>query len=71
MKIILTNHVRERMRERGISEKEIMECVQYPDEIFKESERICRFQKVFPYGILKVVGEIKGGYFVVVTAYPL
>ena len=71
MKIILTNHVRKRMQERGVLEKEIMECVHYPDKIFRESERIYRCQKVFPYGILRVVGEIKGDYFVVITAYPL
>ena len=71
MKIIFTNHARERMQERGISEKEVVECVHHPDKIVKEHGQICRFQKRLSYGILQVVAEQKRNYFVVITVYPL
>jgi len=36
MYIRLTKHALERLRERGISFKEIMECVRNPDKLFKD-----------------------------------
>ena len=71
MKIIFTHHARERMQERGISEKEVIECIRQPDKVLKNDTQICYFQKRFSYGILQVVGEQKRNHFVVITAYPL
>ena len=71
MKIIFTKHARERMKERDVFEKEVIECTKHPDKIVKEHGSIYRFQKRFSYGILQVVGEQKRNYCVVITAYPL
>lgn len=71
MKIVLTTHARVRMKERGISQREIEECVLHPEKIHKEGERIRRFQKSFAHGMIEVVAEMKGNYFVIITVYPL
>lgn len=73
MKIIFTNHARQRMRERNISEKEITECVLRADRIVKDGVQmqIFRFQKLVPYGTLEVVGKYKKAYLIVITTYPL
>ena len=71
MKIIFTNHARERMQERGISEKEVVECIHHSDNVLKDDTHVCRFQRRFSHGILQVVAEQKRNYFVVITVYPL
>ncbi len=47
MKIVFTNHARERMRERGILEKNVIECVHHSDRILKYSVKINRSKIVF------------------------
>lgn len=69
MKIILTTHARKRMQERSISRKEIEDCIRNPFRISMETERVRRFQKLFPHGTLEVVAELKGNYFVIITLY--
>ena len=71
MKVIITTHARVRMKERGISQREIEECVFRPEKTHKESESIRRFQKSFAYGTIEVVAEIRSHHFIVITTYPL
>lgn len=71
MKIIFTNHARERMQERGILESEVIECIRYADKVLKDATHISRFQKLSSRGTLEVVGKHKGAYLIVITVYPL
>ena len=72
MKIIFTNHARERMQERGILESEVIECIRSADKILKkDAMNISRFQKLFSCSTLEVVGKHKGAYLIVITVYPL
>ena len=71
MKIILTVHAKVRMRERGVSHKDIEVCVMRPARVAMETDRIRRFQKSFAYGTIEVVAEIRGNRCIVITVYPL
>lgn len=71
MRIIFTKHARERMQERDISEEEIMECIQYPTKVLKESKEIFRFQKSSADGTIEVIAGIKKSHLIVITVYPL
>ena len=71
MRIIFTNHARQRMQERGISESEVVESIQYPANILRENGGIQHFQKSFTYGTIEVVVGVKKNHFIVITVYPL
>lgn len=71
MSIIFTRHAKERMLERGISKKEIEQCIMFPTKVSMESQKIRHFYRSFQYANLEVVVELKGNHYIVVTVYQL
>jgi len=69
MKIVLTQHVKEQMEERGISEDEVINTVKYPENTRKIDE-LYYAQKKTLQGVIEVVYE-KQSYIKVITVYPL
>ena len=69
MKIVLTQHVKEQMEERGISEDEVINTVKYPENTRKIDE-LYYAKKKTSQGTIEVVYE-KQSYIKVITVYPL
>lgn len=71
MSVFFTKHAKERMLERGISPKDIKDCINNPNRISMETDHTKRFQKEFSHVTIEVVAELKNNHFVVITVYPL
>lgn len=69
MKIVLTQHVKEQMEERGISEDEVINTVKYPESTQKIDDLYYARKKTI-HGTIEVVYE-KQNYIKVITVYPL
>lgn len=69
MEIIFTEHVKEGMRKRNITEEEIISAVKYPDITFKR-ERKYFVAKNIGRTIIQVVYE-KDKYIKIITVYYL
>lgn len=69
MKIVLTQHVKEQMEERGISEDEVINTVKYSESIQKIDDLYYARKKTIQ-GTIEVVYE-KQNYIKVITVYPL
>jgi len=69
MKIVLTQHVKEQMVERGISEDEVISAVKYPENTQK-IDGLYYVQKKTTQGTIEIVYE-KQNYIKVITVYPL
>ncbi len=67
--IIFTKHVKEQMKERGISEDEVINTIKYPEKTQKIDD-VYYAQKRTIQGIIEVV-YIKENYIKVITVYPL
>ena len=69
MNIVLTKHAKDQMKERGISEDEVMNTLKYPESTQKIDD-LYYAQKKTNQGIIEVVYE-KQNYIKVITLYPL
>ena len=69
MNIVLTKHAKDQMKERGISEDEVMNALKYPENTQKIDD-LYYAQKKTNQGIIEVVYE-KQNYIKVITVYPL
>lgn len=69
MNIVFTKHEREQMKERGISEDEVINAVKLP-EITRKIEEVYYVRKRTPSGMIEVVYQ-KENYIKVITVYPL
>jgi hypothetical protein len=66
MKLIFTNHARERMAERRISEFLVQVAISSPDRIHTMHEGM-RYEKVLPDGLPLVLGVVYRGDALVIT----
>lgn len=71
MSIFFTKHTKDRMNERGVSRKQVEDCIRYPDKVFMEGGKIRHFQKSFFNGTLEVVAELKDKHYIVITVFVL
>lgn len=69
MNITITKHAKEQMKERGISEDEVMNTLKYPENTEKIDD-LYYAQKKTNQGVIEVVYE-KQNYIRVITVYPL
>lgn len=69
MNIIFTKHAKDQMKERGISEDEVMNTLKFPENTEKIDD-LYYAQKKTNQGIIEVVYE-KQNYIKVITVYPL
>ena len=69
MEIILTRHAKDQMKERGISEDEVINTIKYPEKTLKTTDRYLAQKKV-SIGTIEVV-YIREKYIKVITVYPL
>jgi len=68
MKIILTNHAKKRMRQRGVGLDEIKKTIRYPDSVKSQPEpHKKRASKIFGRRTLDVVYEENNGRHIIVT----
>jgi len=67
--IVFTKHAKEQMKERGISEDEVINTLKYPESTQKIDE-LYYARKRTNHGIIEVVYE-KQNYIKVITLYPL
>jgi hypothetical protein len=70
MKLIYTNHAKKRMRERAITEKDILEIIEFPEYTLKRGGEIESYKKINSI-MTKVVYAVKESYIKVITVYPL
>lgn len=71
MEIIFTNHAKKRMIERGITNKEIKEALNFPDHMVKRADGEIEVFKLIKKKTLKVVYIEKGKFIKVITLYYL
>ena len=69
MNIVFTKHAKEQMKERGITEDDVINAVKYPEKT-KKISNIYYVQKKVIQGTIEVV-YIKENYIKVITVYPL
>ncbi len=69
MDIVFTEHAKERMLKRKITEEEVKEAIKYPDKIIKKKGNYC-VQKNIQRANIEVVYE-KDKYIKVITIYYL
>ena len=69
MEIKFTKHTIDQMKERGISDDEVVNTIKYPEETIKEHDRYLARKKV-SLGTIEVV-YIREKYIKVITVYPL
>ena len=67
--IVFTKHAKEQMKERGISEDEVINTLKFPESTQKIDE-LYYVRKRTNQGIIEVVYE-KQNYIKVITLYPL
>lgn len=67
MEIVFTEHVRFRLKKRGITEDEVINTVKYPERTYKEEEEYYA-QKDIGRGKIEVVYE-KEKYIKIITVY--
>jgi len=70
MTFVYTKHAKKRMIERGISEKQLVDCVDYPEYTIKRGEEIEAYKKT-EEKMLKVVYVNMIRYIKVITVYYL
>ncbi|HLC31106.1 MAG TPA: DUF4258 domain-containing protein [Candidatus Nanoarchaeia archaeon] len=69
MRIVFTTHAITQMKERGISEDEIIQTIMYPETTLK-IDTVYYVQKKILQGTIEVV-YIRENYIKVITVYPL
>ncbi len=69
MHIELTKHAKEQMKERGISEDEVINTIKYPEKTQK-IDNVYYAQKSLGWANIEVV-YIRENYIKVITVYPL
>ena len=69
MNIVITKHAREQMRERGISEDELINTIKYP-ELTQKIDNVYYAQKKTIQGTIEVV-YVKENYIKVITLYSV
>ena len=67
MEIIFTEHAKERLKKRKITEEEVKEAIKYPNKILKRKGK-CYVQKNIGRAKIEVVYE-KGKYIKIITIY--
>ena len=67
MNIVFTEHAKERMKKRGITEDEIIQAIKRPDNTKKDGENYCA-QKNIGRASIEVVYE-KDKYIKIITIY--
>lgn len=71
MPIALSNHAKEQLKERYVSEKRAIEATRNPDRILPSFKNRRLRQKRFGDKILEVVTATEGSRITVITAYYL
>ena len=71
IRIVLTNHAKQRLLERGIAEAYILRVVKDPDSTKVSFKRNLKIIKKFRSRTIEVVCTRKGDLFVIITAYYL
>ena len=66
MNIILTNHAKERMVERGIKIEQISKCCDFPDYTISKGNKIEAYKK-FENKLLKVIYLKEGKFIKIIT----
>jgi uncharacterized DUF497 family protein len=66
--LILTKHAKERIRERGISLKDIKKTLLNPDQIFRENRKIIASKKINKK-ILEIIYVIENNKKIILTCY--
>jgi hypothetical protein len=66
MRIILTNHARQRAKQRGVSIAAIWDCVLHPDSVDGDTDSRC-YKKVAGHQLLLVYTKDADGNIVVIT----
>ena len=69
MKIVLTTHVKQRMSERGFSQKQIEEVIKNPDSTEMSYENTKKLKKRFKNKTLEVICIFGRNYVTIITAY--
>jgi hypothetical protein len=68
--IILTNHAKERMKERGILKKDIEKVLLNSDRIYRENHRVIASKRINKE-ILEVVYVVENNKKIILTCYYL
>ncbi len=66
MNIIYSKHSKKRMKERGISESDILECLNMPDYTVSVNEFVESYRKI-NNGVIKVVSIRKDSFIKVIS----
>lgn len=70
MKLIYTSHAKKRMLERDITEKDVLEIIEFPEYTLKRGGEIEAYKKINNI-MTKVVYIVKESYIKIITVYPL
>jgi hypothetical protein len=67
--IVWTNHLNQRLSQRGISRNEVYDAINHPDSEIRQSNDTWKFIKKFSNKKVGVVAVNKSGKWVILTAY--
>ncbi len=67
--LIFTHHALKRMRERGISKKQVATTIQHSESAHKENDNITVFIRKFDSNTLEVVTEVNDTKIIIITLY--
>jgi len=67
--LVFTNHAKKRMRERGVSKRQIVATLRQPKLIRKEDGSITIFSQKFGSNTLEVVAEVDNAKVIIITLY--
>ncbi|MBP6857901.1 MAG: DUF4258 domain-containing protein [Candidatus Pacebacteria bacterium] len=71
MKIIFTDHVKIRMKERKILKRDVLTTIENPDITVLRKDNTTMFQKELSKGILEIVCKKSHTTIVIITGYYL
>lgn len=67
--LVWTNHVEERLRQRGISRNEAWETIRYPEKYEKLSGNKWKFRKTFGTKQVVLITALKDGQYILLTSW--
>ena len=71
MRIIFTDHAKERIKERHILMKDIQKAIASPTSRLESYPPTLKIQKIINGKTLEIIYEIKGQIIIIITAYYL
>lgn len=69
MYIVWTNHLEERLKQRGISKNEAFDTIKYPEKSIKLSANKWKFFKVFSHKQVVIVAVYEHSQWIILTAW--